>query len=180
MIVVRPATVSELPIIHRLQDIPYREKVFAEPLPPLEAFVEESAARMSEEREFYYLVEQESTPLGFIEYRSPEQTTSIWGKWLSTLCYACAVLAFEDLKFSNLIWYTRAINKPMLRTCDKMKFRKTGEKSVCRISEGFAFIAIGKLVLFELTPAEFYKNCEWMKALSMPVELRFRDQRETK
>jgi RimJ/RimL family protein N-acetyltransferase len=174
MVVVRPATLADLPVIHKLQNTPYREKVFTEPLPPLERFIQESEERMNAGKQYYFVFEQDSAPLGFIEYRHPEETTSIWGKWLSTLCYACAVLAFDDLNFSKLIWYTRATNKPMLRTCDKMKFRRTGETSVCYIADLFAFVAIGKLTLFELTSEEFALNRKWMKSLALPVDIRFR------
>lgn len=174
MNVLRPATLADLPALYRLQDTPYREKVFTEPLPPLERFIQETEERMHAGREYYFVFEQDSAPVGFIEYRSPEETTSIWGKWLSTLCYACAVIAFEDLKFSKLVWYTRATNKPMLRTCDKMRFRRTGERTVCYIADLFAFIAIGKIILFELTSEEYNINREWMRSLALPLDIRFR------
>lgn len=173
MVVVRPAVPADLRVIHQLQDIPYREKVFVEPLPPFEDFLRETEERIKAGEQYYFVFEQDSIPMGFIEYRKSAETTSIWGKWLSTLCYACAVVAFDDLKFSKLTWYTRANNKPMLRTCEKMKFRRTGEKGICNITEGFAFIAIGKLIFFELTSQEFSANRHWMKELALDVDIRF-------
>lgn len=173
--VVRPAVPADLPAIHQLQNIPHREKVFVDPLPPLKNFVEESKARIETGRLHYYMFEENSVPTGFIKYESEEESTTIWGKWLSTLVYACGVLAFDDLQFSKLTWYTRAANKPMIRTCEKMKFRRTDEKDVLNITEGFAFIAIGKLIYFEITAAEFHAQRHWMKDLALPLEIRFRD-----
>lgn len=174
MYVLRPASVSELCVIYHLQNIPYREKVFIEPLPSLEAFVRASEVKMNAGEQFFYMFEQDSAPLGFIEYQKSHQTTSIWGRWLNTLAYGCAVLAFEDLKLTRLNWYTRAINKAMIRTCEKMKFRRTGEKDICNITQGFSFIAIGKLFFYELTAEEFNAHCAWMKELALPVDIRFR------
>ena len=173
MYVLRPASLGDIPVIHRLQNIPYREKVFIEPLPALEEFLRISEEKMHGEQ-FYYMFEQDSAPLGFIEYRQKHETTSIWGRWLNTLVYGCAVLAFDDLQLSKLNWYTRAINKPMIKTCEKMKFRKTGEKDICNITQGFSFIAIGKLIFYELTAEEFHANRHRMKELALPVEIRFR------
>lgn len=171
---VRPAALSDLPVIHRLQNIPHREKVFVEPLPPLEIFASESESLIAAGKQHYYVFEQDAVPTGFIKYEIEQESTTIWGKWLSTLVYACGVLAFDDLKFSKLTWYTRSNNKPMIRTCEKMKFRRTGEKDVCNITEGFAFIAIGKLIFFEITAAEFHAQRHWMKDLAHPVDIRFR------
>lgn len=174
MYLVRPASLSDLPVIHRLQNIPHREKVFVEPLAPLEKFVQDTGSLMSERKEHFYVFEQDAVPLGFIKYVSKDESTTIWGKWLSTLVYVCGVLAFDDLKFSKLTWYTRANNKPMIRTCEKMKFRRTGEKNLCNITEGFAFIAVGKLIFFEITSDEFNAQRHWMKELSLPVDILFR------
>jgi RimJ/RimL family protein N-acetyltransferase len=173
MYLVRPASLSDLPVIHQLQNIPHRENVFVEALAPLETFLQLSEVGMNTGEEYFYLFEQDSVPLGFIKYQSKDESTTIWGKWLSTLVYVCGVLAFDDLKFSKLIWYTRANNKPMIRTCEKMKFRRTGEKNICNITEGFAFIAVGKLIFFEITSREFNAQRHWMKELSLPVVLRF-------
>lgn len=171
----RPAASNDLPTIYNLQNIPYRERVFVDPLPSQDEFVRNASEKMHLQDQYYYIFEQNGSPLGWIEYQKNPETTSIWGKWFSTLVYGCALLAFDDLKFSRLNWYTRAINKPMLKTCEKMKFRKTGEREVCNITQGFSFIAIGKIFMFELTSAEFQANRNWMQKLALPVEFCFRN-----
>jgi len=175
MNLVRPATLADLPVIHRLQNVPYRDLVFAHPLPPLQEFLSEGEERIKTMKQVDYIFEQDAVPMGFIEYQTEQESTSIWGKWLSTLVYVCGVLAFDDLKFSKLVWHVRASNKPMLRTCEKMKFRRTGEKNFANITGGLAFVAFGKLTYFEITAAEFNTNRGWMKDLALPVEIRFRD-----
>jgi RimJ/RimL family protein N-acetyltransferase len=173
MYLLRPALMEELSLIHQMQNVPHREKVFTEPLPPLEEFIDLSRDRMHAGEEFYYVFEENGKATGFIEYRRSLETTSIWGRWLKTLIYAGGVLAFNDLKFPKLKWYTRAINKPMLAACSQFKFRRVGENEVCTITEGFGFIAVGKTILFELDSEEFKANQEWMEKLCHPVQFRF-------
>src|SRR5437016_14634576 len=98
---IRPAKNSDLPIIFAMQNIPFREMVFIEPLPPREDFLNETKKNISTGKEFYYIFEENGTPDGFIQYDACE-TTTIWGKWLSTLVFCCARLAFDDLGFSKL------------------------------------------------------------------------------
>ncbi|HET6268390.1 MAG TPA: GNAT family protein [Acidobacteriota bacterium] len=175
MYLLRPALLEELSLIHQMQNIPHREKVFTEPLPPLKEFIESSSERMQKGEEFYYIFEVDGKPVGFIEYLSGIETTSVWGRWLNTLIYGCGVLAFYDLNFSKLSWYTRAINKPMLAACSKFKFRRVGENEVCTITDGFGFIAVGKNVLFEIKSEEFKANQNWMEKLCHPLQFRFRN-----
>lgn len=175
MYLLRPALMEELSVIHQMQNIPYRENVFTEPLPPLQEFIDLSRERMQAGEEFYYIFEVDGKTNGFIEYRRSLETTSIWGRWLKTLIYSGGVLAFYDLKFSKLKWYTRAINKPMLAACTQFKFRRVGENEVCTITEGFGFIAVGKTILFELASEEFIANQKWMEKLCHPLEFQFRN-----
>lgn len=171
MYIFRKAFVSDLPHIYRMQDIPHREKVLIRPLPPYEQFVSEAAQRMESGEGHYFVLETELKPEGFVEFQNTEQgwTPIAWGKWIKTLYYACAVVAFEKLGFSKLCWYVKHSNKRVLRMCECYGYKKMGEKSVCNIAGGMQFIAVGRLSFYELTAEEFQKKSSFMQRQSLPL-----------
>jgi len=172
---IRPATITDLQLVYDMQNVEFREMVFIEPLAPRETFLPQTEKNIGDGKEFYYIFEENGRPDGFIQYDIC-QTTSIWGKWLNTLIFCCAKLAFDDLKFNKLTWYSRASNKRMIRACDKFHFRRIGERSVCNITEGFGFVAVGKIYYYELTSQEFHDNESWMSKLGHPVEIEFQNE----
>src|SRR5512135_2031258 len=126
MRIIRTASVEDLPVIHRMQDIPLWEKIMIRPLPGREEFQAGAAAEMAAGRESFYVMEMDGTPEGFIWIRRPAETCEIWGRHLHTLFHACAWIAFENLGMRRLAWNVRESNRRMIRVCERFRVRRTG------------------------------------------------------
>src|SRR4026207_72824 len=121
----REATPNDLPLIHKMQAIPIRDKFLMTPLPSLEDYVANAKAEMNAGNEHFYLLEEDSVPIGLVWICIPRETCEIWGKHLHSLFYACARTAFENLGMQRLIWWVRSKNRRMLSVCDRFQIRKT-------------------------------------------------------
>ena len=167
----RVASVSDLPVIYGMQNVPLRERILNSPLPSMEQFVSDTARNMASS-EFYFLHEEENHPIGFVHIRKREQSwePTIWGKWLNTLIYGCAKTAFDCLGVSKLSWSVRKANQRALQCYQRHRFRMTGTGSVCNIQSGFQFVAIGPVIFFELTDPEYREREEYMLRCSFPIQ----------
>ena len=127
MHVIRVASGKDLPVIHRLQNIPLREQILNTPLPPYEQFFAETMSRLGSS-EHYFLHETDGQPAGFVQYtRTPETCEpTVWGRWLNTLVFACAKIAFDHLNVPKLNWSVRKANKRAVQCYDRFHFRRTG------------------------------------------------------
>jgi hypothetical protein len=158
----RRASPDDLALIHRLQDQPIRDRIFLHPLPPRDAFCAEAAERMARETEHFYLLDVNDRTDGFISIWPSETTCEIWGRHLHTLYYLCGRLAFGPLGLPRLTWYVRGQNRRMLRLCDRFQVRRTAAENRFVATRGLAFLAVGPVHYFELTPAEFFGHEELM------------------
>jgi len=151
----RRASTGDLALIHRMQDRPIRDRIFLDPLPPRVAFCAMASERMVRGEELFYLLEVGGRVDGFISIRPPETTCEIWGRHIHTLYYLCGRLAFEPLGLPRLTWYVRGQNRRMLRLCTRFQVRRIAAENRFVTSRGLAFLAIGPVHYFELSPAEF-------------------------
>ncbi len=172
MRIIRTASVEDLPVIHRMQDIPLREKIMIRPLPRQEAFLAETAAEMAAGRESFYLMELDGTPEGFIWIRRPEETCEIWGRHLHTLFYFCAWIAFEQLGLRRLCWNVRESNRRMIRVCERFRVRRTGGENRFVVAPGFSFVAAGPVFDYEFLPGEFRERLQLIRRNILPAEIR--------
>src|SRR3990172_6124776 len=132
MNMIRPALASDLPDIHQMQNIEFRDKVFIEPLPPCEEFVMETIDRMELGRERLYVMEVDGKVNGFVRllFKGKDWEALTWGKWLNTLAYASCVLAFEKSDLPKLVFAVRLDNKRVIHLYQKFNFRRTGQELV--------------------------------------------------
>lgn len=169
---VRPASLGDLPAIHRMQDVPLRERIMIRPLPRREDFLAQSAAEMEAGREYFFLMEQDGAPEGFIWIRRPDETCEIWGRHLHTLFHACAWIAFEHLGMPRLAWNVRESNRRMVRLCERFQVRRTGGENRFVFSRGLSFVAAGPVFNYEFLPGEFRERLPLIRRYVLPVELR--------
>ena len=59
MYLYRPAEKSDFPIIHRLQDVPFRDNVYANYLPRYEQFEKQTLENIAAGTEVYYMFEKD-------------------------------------------------------------------------------------------------------------------------
>jgi hypothetical protein len=172
MHVVRAAFIEDLPVIHRMQDIPLRERIMIHPLPAPGEFLARAAVELAAGRESYCLMESGGDPAGFIWIRRPAETCEIWGRHLHTLFHACAWIAFEHLGMRRLCWNVRESNRRMIRVCERFRVRRTSGENRFVISRGFSFVAAGPVFDYEFLPDEFRERLPIIRRHSLPVELR--------
>jgi hypothetical protein len=174
MYTIRAASVSDLPAIYRLQNTPYREKILTSPLNPYNQFFSDTSKKLEEKEKHLFLLEADGAMEGFIDFEKSNESwhPTFWSRWLNTLVYGCCEAAFRFLGFPKINWYVRQNNQRMHRICERYHFRKTGEESFCNITEGFDFVALGRLTFFELTSAEYLEREDSIRQQSLPVTFR--------
>jgi hypothetical protein len=163
---IREAIERDLSLIHQMQNIPLREKLLTSPLPAVETFVAHRAEQLRTGMERYYLLQgEEHMPVGFVWICVAQETCEIWGRYLHSLFYACARIAFEVLGMNRLVWNVRQNNRRMLTVCERFKIRMIGSDNICMIEEKFEFVAIGKINYFEFKSEEYPERIPLMRKM---------------
>jgi len=163
----RKAEPSDLPLMYKMQNVPTREKLLTSPLPPVDIYIARATIEMNAGNEHFYLLETDSTAIGLIWISTAEETCEIWGKHIHSLFYACARIAFEDLKMQRLVWWVRQSNRRMLKVCERFRIRRTGSENICTIGEKLEFLAIGEIHYFEFRVSEYPERIPLMQKYSL-------------
>lgn len=174
MYVFRPAKLEELPLIHQMQDIPFRNVVYANNLPKLEYFLENETAAINAGRELYYFFEVDGKPDGFVQYVKNEKDWNIivWGKWLNTLIYLGLKTAYDDLGCPNVTSAIKESNKRVRKAYQKFSIRRTGaEMTFFRPGGGKGYITAANLIYYEMTREEFEERRELLRSQSLEVTI---------
>jgi hypothetical protein len=151
-----------------MQDIPFRDRVFIEPLLTRQEFVERCEKYFVEGLEHYFVQVAADSVVGFIRLlKKSEWEALVWGKWLNTLMYACCVVAFDRIRLPALTFAVRDDNKRMIHLCQKFEFRRTGQEFITYRPSLFATIRTTNLTHFGLTAEEFQKRSEQMRKYSL-------------
>jgi len=170
MNIIRRAEKADLNRIYDLQNVPFRDRVFIEPLWAKEKFIQDTAERMEKGSEYYYLQESDGFVAGFIRLLEKNNWEALtWGKWLNTLLYACGIVSFEKLQLPKVIFAVRDDNKRVLHLYKKHSFRFVGKEFVCFRSGILAPIQATNLTHYEITPEEFWQRAEEMRKNSLPL-----------
>lgn len=169
MNVIRPVQPTDLPIIYDMQLVPFRDQVFTYPLKSYALFEKESIQKLTSGFEYYFLMEQDGLPAGFVQFlkSSDDWEALTWGKWLNTLVYATGVLAFDKLQFPKLTFSVRHNNKRVIHLYEKFQFRKVKQLSI--LYDQGLFNVLTHLNLYEVTDQEFRERSLVMKKNSLPL-----------
>ena len=167
---IRRAEITDLPEIHRIQDVPILDRVFIEPLYSKEEFIQDTVARMNNGAEFYYVQESEGSIVGFIRFfQKKDWEVLTWGKWLNTLLYATGIVAFEKLKLPKVVFAVRHDNKRVIHLYKKHNFRNVGQDFVCYRKNFLAPLQTTNVTQYEITAEEFWEKAEDMRKNSLPL-----------
>lgn len=157
-----------------MQNVPFRDVVYANYLPRYPTFEENTRYAIKKGRELYYLFEVDGRPDGFVQYIKNQFDWNIivWGKWLNTLIYLGLKTAYDDLGCPNVTSAIRQNNKRVCKAYDKFKIRKTGQEMVCyRQGSVLGYIATANLIYYEMTREEFEDRREFLRSQSLEVTI---------
>jgi hypothetical protein len=168
---IRKADISDLPEIYRIQDVPFRDTVFIEPLYSLEEFLRDTKGRIQANAECYYVQESEGSMVGFIRFfQKKDWEVLTWGKWLNTLLYATGIVSFEKMRLPKVIFAVRFDNKRVVHLYKKHNFRNVAQDFVCYRPSILAPIRTTNVTQYEITAEEFWEKAEDMKKNSLPLK----------
>jgi hypothetical protein len=170
MNVIRRATKGDLPAIHNIQNIEFRSKIFIEPLPAVEDFVESTIQRIAEGNEEYFVQETDGILTGFVRLLKKEEWEALsWGKWLNTLVYACFVVSFDVLKLEKVRFAIREDNARVIHLYKKFKFRNIGQELVVYRASLLAPLQTISVNHYEITREEFEERREIIRKTSLEL-----------
>ena len=170
MNIIRRASEPDLPGIHRIQDVDFRSKVFVEPLPEVDEFVEATARKMAAGEEQYFVLETDGVLTGFVRLMKKKDWEALsWGKWLNTLVFACFVVSFDILKLDKLTFAIREDNTRVIHLYKKFQFRKVGQELIVfrwSLWDGLRTVTVNH---YEITNEEFQEKREIIRKSSMDL-----------
>jgi hypothetical protein len=173
MNIIRRADRADLNEIHRMQDLPFRDRVFIEPLLSRQEFVQQTENNILEGLEHYYVQESEGSVVGFIRLlKRGEWEALTWGKWLNTLLYACGIVSFRQLHLPRVIFAVREDNRRVHHMYKKYDFRNVGQEFLCYRTSILSPIKTTNLTHYEITAEEFELKEEQMRKHSLPLSFR--------
>ena len=171
----RSAKMTDLRAIYDIQNVPFRTEVFDTSLPSFEKYSAEREYAIKSGTEHYLLLEKDRILQGFTRfiYSNEVWLTTIWGKWLKTLCYASCISGFDLLKFERSVFAVRESNKRMVRVCVEFGFHLAEQAPIVLFFDGPPHIQQVMMNYYLITPQEWNdKREEWSKkVLSLKVQL---------
>ena len=175
MFTFRPAAPSDLTAIHSMQNVPFREQVFARPFPHLDRYLQETANQIASGKEYYFILEETGSLRGFVWFQQVEGDwyATIWGRFLKTLVYAGTTVAFDKLRLPKLLWCVRQTNQRMIQICDLFRFRSLGETPVLWTREQHPYVVQVTLNYYEITAEEFQEKASLLRQQSLPLLFQF-------
>src|SRR5262245_292474 len=96
-----------------MQNVPYREQVFANDLPKFEDFSNITSTAISEDKQRFFVMERDGVVVGFSQFFMVERGCEIisWGRWLKTLMFASLKVAFDVFGLDAIQANVRTENK---------------------------------------------------------------------
>lgn len=174
MMIFRPARHSDLSAVYNLQNVPFRQQVFVQPLPAYETFIEGIKERLKNHESYLYILENDSLPIGFTEFLKLQENWDFifWGRWLKTLAYASGKVGFHDLGFAKLTGVVREENVQMIRMYKHLGIRLVRRDHILYYRPGLFSIASTYLNFYEISAEEFRDKSALLKRNSLPLIFR--------
>jgi hypothetical protein len=172
----RPATLDEIRAIYDMQNVPFRDEVFANWLPEFEVYEAITRREIQEGIQKLYIMERDNIMTGYAQFglsRKDDCDIIVWGRWLKTLMYASLKVAFDSLGVHAIHSAVRKDNKRVVSTYEYFSGRVISrELHQFRKREGiFRRIMMVGLLIYELTLEEFREKEEMFRSQAMPVEI---------
>jgi hypothetical protein len=170
----RRAQLDDLRSIYDMQNIPFRDEVFANHLPSFEIFEASTRREMEEKKLNFFIMERDQVMAGYAQYGMREDVCDIivWGRWLKTLMYASLKVAFDTFGVRAIYSAVRADNKRVINAYEYFSGRVVTREMHAFQQKGlFGRITMIGLLIYELTLEEFREKEEMFRQQAMPVEI---------
>jgi RimJ/RimL family protein N-acetyltransferase len=170
----RRATPEDFRLIYDMQNVPYRDQVFATDLPKFEDFVKNTSTVISEDKQRFFIMERDGTVVGFSQFFMAEHGCEIivWGRWLKTLMFASLKTAFDVFGVEGIQANVRTENKRVNSAYAYFSGREV-KRELQAIQKGgiFGRIAMVGHITYQLTREEFREKEEMFRQQSMEIEI---------
>jgi hypothetical protein len=171
----RPARLDEIRAVYNMQNIPFREEVFANHLPEFEVYEAITRRELQEGKQKLYIMERDNIMTGYAQFgllTVDRCDIIVWGRWLKTLMYASLKVAFDTLGVQAIHSAVRKDNKRVVSTYEYFSGRVISkELHPLQKRDFFRRITMVGLLIYELTLEEFREKEEMFRNQAMPVEI---------
>lgn len=171
----RRGTADDLQLIYRMQDVPYRWKVFAGPLPEYREFRAAAEELLESGDAHLFIFEKSGESAGFTQLVRSEESWDIivWGRWLNTLIYAGLAAAFDGVHLPAVVSEVRRDNARIIRAYQLFSIRKIGQATVpCRLGK-FDDFRITDFFYYEMTDEEYRERLPVLRKHSLAMTFCF-------
>lgn len=171
----RRATTDDLRVIYDMQNVPYRDQVFANELPKtFEEFLEIVSTVISQDKQRFFIMERDGAAAGFSQFFMAERGCEIivWGRWLKTLMFASLKVAFDVFGVDGIQACVRTENKRVNSTYAYFSGREvTRELFAVRQGGMWGRIKMVGHITYHLSREEFREKEEMFRQQSMDIEI---------
>jgi len=171
----RRATPEDFRIIYDMQNVPYRDQVFANELPKtFEEFAEIVSAAISQDNQRFFILERDGAVAGFSQFFMAEHGCEIivWGRWLKTLMFASLKVAFDVFGVEGIQSSVHTENKRVNSAYSFFSGREVKrELSAVRQGGLWGRIKMVGFITYQLTREEFREKEEMFRQQSMDIEI---------
>lgn len=171
----RRATPDDFRVIYDMQNVPYRDQVFARELPKtFEEFEEIVSAAISNDSQRFFIMERDGVVVGFSQFFMAERGCEIivWGRWLKTLMFASLKVAFDVFGLDGIQACVRTENKRVNNTYAYFSGREVTRELTAVWQPGmWGRIKMVGHITYHLTREEFREKEEMFRQQSMEFEI---------
>jgi RimJ/RimL family protein N-acetyltransferase len=171
----RRATHDDFRVIYDMQNVPYRDQVFANELPKtFEEFEEVVSTVISQDKQRFFILERDGSVAGFSQFFMAERGCEIivWGRWLKTLMFASLKVAFDVFGVEGIQACVRTENKRVNNAYAYFSGREVKrELTAIRQSGMWGKIKMVGHITYHLTREEFREKEEMFRQQAMEIEI---------
>lgn len=171
----RRATHDDFRVIYDMQNVPYRDQIFANELPKtFEEFERITASVISEDKQRFFILERDGAIAGFSQFFMGERGCEIivWGRWLKTLMFASLRVAFDVFGVEGIQACVRTENKRVNNAYAYFSGREV-KRELTAVRQGGMWGRIKMVghITYQLTKEEFREKEEMFRQQSMEIEI---------
>ncbi len=171
----RRATLDDFRVIYDMQNVPYRDMVFANELPKtFEEFEKVVFTAISQDKQRFFIMERDGSVAGFSQFFMAEHGCEIivWGRWLKTLMFASLKVAFDVFGVEGIQAGVRTENKRVNSAYAYFSGREVKrDLTAVRESGMWGRIKMVGYITYQLTREEFREKEEMFRQQSMDIEI---------
>jgi hypothetical protein len=171
----RRATPDDFHVIYDMQNVPYRDQIFANELPKtFEEFEQIASTVVSNGTQRFFIMERDGVVVGFSQFFMAERGCEIivWGRWLKTLMFASLKVAFDVFGLDGIQACVRTENKRVNSTYAYFSGREVKRELFAIRQPGmWGRVKMVGHITYHLSREEFREKEEMFRQQSMEIEI---------